>query len=129
MDGNVKKEFIYHPINAYHLIKRARKYLPMLSNHSFIHKVFKNDFLMVEIANCLYQIEEYYHSTPTDMIDGIVQASPTSKKYRSVKGLAFDDVLAISDVAHKCHNYDKEILWLESCMKLSKDKQILKKLR
>ena len=116
-------EHIYNPINAYNLVKRAVKYLPQLSNDSVIQSVLiHKEFIHKQIATGLYQIEEYSHSTPSELIEGIVQAAPHSKKYESTKKLSFEDVLAVSNLAHEYENFDKEMSWLESALKITKNK-------
>ena len=116
-------EHIYNPINACNLVKRAIKYLPSLSNDSAIQTVLVHkEFNHKQISTGLYQIEEYSHSTPSDLIEGIVQATPHSKKYKSIKKLSLEDVLAVSNLAHEYENFDKEMSWLESALKIAEKK-------
>ena len=116
-------EHIYNPINSYNLVKRAIKYLPSLSNDSAIQSVLVHkEFNHKQISTGLYQIEEYSQSTPSDLIEGIVQATPHSKKYKSIKKLSLEDVLAVSNLAHEYENFDKEMSWLESALKIAEKK-------
>ena len=123
LEDNFDMEHIYNPINSYNLVKRAIKYLPSLSNDSAIQSVLVHkEFNHKQISTGLYQIEEYSQSTPSDLIEGIVQATPHSKKYKSIKKLSLEDVLAVSNLAHEYENFDKEMSWLESALKIAEKK-------
>ena len=61
---------MYHPINAYHLAKRISKFLPKLfPNNKYIKSAFEKDIQdeMIKLANGLYNVEEYYHTTPENL--------------------------------------------------------------
>ena len=61
---------VYHPINSYHLVKRISKFLPkLLPNNKFIQSAFEKNIAdeMIKLANGLYNIEEYYHTTPENL--------------------------------------------------------------
>ena len=122
VDDPMNSTFVYNPINAYHLVKRIINHLPKITNNIQIHKMLTNvskEIMFQQISNGLYQIEEHSYSTPSDIIEGIIQATPTSRKYHGNKKLEFDDVIAISKIARKFGNFDKEISWLEIALKLS----------
>lgn len=119
---DINSTYVYNPINAYNLVKRVMKYLPMVTNDTQIHKMFTNmseEVTLKQIANGLYQIEEYSYSTPSDMINGIVQLSPLSKKHIANKKLELSDVISISEIARSFNNIDKEIAWLECGLKMA----------
>ena len=114
--------YVYNPINAYNLVKRIIRYLPMITNDTQIHNLFNNmskEVILKQIANGLYQIEEYSYSTPSDIIDGIVQLSPLSKKHIANKKLELSDVISISEIARSFNNIDKEIAWLKSGLEMA----------
>ena len=98
----------------------------MITHEKDIHNLLKNisqDTIFSQISNGLYHIEEYSHSSPSDMINGIVQSSLRSKKFVSKKKLDIDDVISISKIARHFQNIDKEIAWLESGLKITKNAQ------
>ena len=78
---------------------------------------------MLQLANAIYNLEEYYTVTPKDLVIGIIQDSETSKVFKASKKLELEDVLYIQDVAHLYWNYDKQIAWLETALKLTKSKK------
>ena len=121
----INSTHVYHPINSYHLVKRTFKYLPMILNDMQIHNIFHNmsrEVVSRQLANGLYQIEEYSYSTPSDMINGVIQATQMSKKHVANKKLSLDDVISISESAQSFNNYDKQIAWLESGIRIAKTK-------
>ena len=115
---------MYHPINAFNLVKRVVKYLTKISNNEYIQKTFASspegvNFIFVQLANGIYNLEENYNMTPTDLVNGIIRDSATSKIYKSAKGLEFEDILYVQDVANLIKNYDKQISWLEVATNLN----------
>ena len=121
---NVTEEYVYHPINAFNLVKRTTKFLPKVLNNTHIQTSFSfTNHIMLQLANAIYNLEEYYAITPKDLVNGIIRDSETSKIYKSSKKLELDDVLYIQDVAHLYWNYDKQISWLEIALKLAKSKK------
>ena len=117
--NNVTKEHVYHPINAYNLVKRVVKYLPKISNNENVQDILSNSHgFMLQLANGIYNIEEYYDTTVTDILHGIIRNPETTKIYKSVKGLDVDDILYVQDIANLHWNYDKQISWLEVAWRL-----------
>ena len=115
---------MYHPINAFNLVKRVVKYLTKISNNEYIQKTFASspegvNFIFVQLANGIYNLEENYNMTPTDLVNGIIRDSATSKIYKSAKGLELEDILYVQDVANIIKNYDKQISWLEVATNLN----------
>lgn len=115
---------MYHPINAFNLVKRVVKYLTKISNNEYIQKTFASspegvNFIFVQLANGIYNLEENYNMTPTDLVNGIIRDSATSKIYKSAKGLELEDILYVQDVANLIKNYDKQISWLEVATNLN----------
>ena len=115
---------MYHPINAFNLVKRVIKYLTKISNNEKIQKTFASspegvNFIFVQLANGIYNLEENYNMTPTDLVNGIIRDSATSKIYKSAKGLELEDILYVQDVANLIKNYDKQISWLEVATNLN----------
>ena len=129
---NVSEEYVYHPINAYNLIKRVTKYLPKVTNNEFIKTALADtDYIMYQIGIGMYNLMEYYAIPPMNLIKGIVIQTPKSNEmYKSEAGLSLKDMQIIQNIAKEDENYDVQITILNSILALENNNtKISKNLR
>ena len=129
---NVSEEYVYHPINAYNLIKRVTKYLPKVTNNEFIKTALADtDYIMYQIGIGMYNLMEYYAIPPMNLIKGILIQTPKSNEmYKSEAGLSLKDMQIIQNIAKEDENYDVQITILNSILALENNNtKISKNLR
>ena len=119
----MSEEYVYHPINAYNLIKRVSKYLPKLTNNEFIKTALADsDYIKYQIGIGMYNLMEYYAMTPMNLMKGILFQTPKSiEMYKSEAGLSLKDLQIIQNIAKEDENYDVQITILNSILALEKN--------
>ena len=128
----MSEEYVYHPINAYNLIKRVSKYLPKLTNNEFIKTALADsDYIKYQIGIGMYNLMEYYAMTPMNLMKGILFQTPKSiEMYKSEAGLSLKDLQIIQNIAKEDENYDVQITILNSILALENNNiKISKNLR
>lgn len=107
------------------------KHIPKISNDSFMQEIFsQKEFINLQLANGIYNIEEHSGSFVEDLVKGIIRNSEKPKLLKASKGITnVQDIMYIQHVAGLYWNYDKQISWLEMALKMSTNAVDRKKIK
>lgn len=127
---NENEDYVYHPINAFNLLKRTASYWPCLLENvtsptidDFIEENMTqfpllDDFLYGGCVG-LVNIELYYDLTVLDLARGKVTDPSTGKIHQAKHRLTSDDCLLVANAAKKVWRFDKYILWIEGAIEVA----------
>ena len=124
---NTSEEYVFHPINAYHLLKRTSIYLPNIFKllpkqiHHFIKfNVTSLTYDLTRASHGIADLLEFYKYKATNLAKGILIDKTTGNIYRSNSPLASRELFQIAEEAKKVHYYDDNVKLLESALKVAK---------
>ena len=113
-------EYVFNPINAFHLLKRLSIWIPKLkSKIPKLKFIYNARSLFDDYKIALYGIvdlQEYYDLNITDLGNGIIEDMRTGKLYKSNSHLTLDELVEISDEAKNAEYFDNHVDWLTSIL-------------
>ena len=124
---SVSNEYVFHPINAYHLLKRTSywlpnifKLLPNLSNHfaRFNMTLLSDEFKRA--SHGLADLHEYFALKTNDIAKGYLRDETSGNVYLSNSPLNSREVYQIAEEAKKVHYYEGYVNWLDASIKVGK---------
>ena len=124
------ENYVFNPINAFHMLKRNAEWLPKLfPTNSIYNRQFSNpDSIIQEAAFGIVDVQEFYDLHTDDIINGILKDENSGLWHQSEQKLTFQEVLLIADAAKSSHYFDRHVQWLQSALSMAKNHYWLKKL-
>ena len=124
------ENYVFNPINAFHMLKRNSKWLPkLLPNNSLYNQLFLNtNSTLKEAAFGIVDVQEFYDLNIDDIINGTLKDANSGLWHHSEKKLSFQEVLFIAEAAMSSNYFDRHVQWLESALSMAKHKKWIKKL-
>lgn len=119
-------EYVYHPINAFHLIKRAYAWIPKFSKWLPNHILQNYDILnlskqYLRACHGLADIQEHFDLDPNDMAEGrIITNGRFNKIFAAYTSLDSEDLVNIANEAKNVHYYDASPKWLLAALRKAK---------
>lgn len=124
-------EYVFHPINAYNLIKRTTKWYSKLNKAwpNFVYPLHPN-LLDAKIgsAHGISAIREFYDLNPAEIVKGQLKDHLTGKIFQARSNLTLTDVLHIAEAAKEGEFYESCVLWHQLAVELATNKKPMKKL-
>ncbi len=125
-------EYVSHPINAFHLIKRTSLLWPKILEEAsddlddvtedYLIKFPMIDDLEYGASVGLVNLEMYYGSNGNDfysLVDGLVTDTQTGETYRSKHKLTIEDMIMISNAAQRVWHLEKYVEWREAAVQVA----------
>ena len=134
---NTSSEYVYHPINALHLIKRIAKWMPKMKK-IIPNLSFQYDFqsLLDEYTRALHGIAdlvEYHDLDYNEISNGKIKDILNNKTYVSKSPLSCEELLKIAHEAKLVNYMDGHVNWLVAALKKAKlenrNKKLIKTIR
>ena len=124
------ENYVFNPINAFHMLKRNAEWLPKLfPTNSIYNRQFSNpDSIIQEAAFGIVDVQEFYDLHTDDIINGILKDETSGLWHKSEQKLTFQEVLLIADAAKSSHYFDRHVQWLQSAISMAKNHHWFKKL-
>ena len=123
---NVPKEYVFHPINAYHLLKRTSIYLPTIFKQmpkqidQFIKfNVTSLPYELTRASHGIADLLEFYNFNAVDLMKGKLIDKTTGNIYKSNSPLASRELFQIAEEAKKVYYYEGYIKLLDSSLKIA----------
>ena len=123
------KKYVYHPINAFHLLQRTAIWIPRLTK---IIPEFEFKFNLPKISDAyvgaalgLADIHEHYNINTMDLADGKIKdySSSGSKFYQSNSPLTSMELIKISDEAKNVLHMDGAVNWLSAALEKAREEE------
>ena len=122
---NETSEYVHHPINAFHLLKRSSKFIPKLKKwlpkklYSFYDiKTLSEQY--IRACQGLADIQEFHDTDPMDIANGIIKNTENGLNYQANSKLNSMDLVNIAKEAKDIFYYDANVKWLTAALKISK---------
>jgi hypothetical protein len=125
--------YVYHPINAFHLIKRTTTLWPQLfedcslsledATEEELTRFPALDDLHYGASVGLVNIELYYKDSGNTFISlakGIVMDPATNIAYQARHNLTHSDMLMVAEAARRVWRLDKHVEWTEAALEVAK---------
>ena len=116
--------YVFHPINAFHLLHRIIKWIPKLSkvipSLDFQFSLPSSQDANVGAANGIADLQEHYNTNPIDFIHGKVQDYETGSIYYSNSNLTSQETLVIATAAKMAGYLDSYVSWCKAALQVSK---------
>lgn len=125
---SVTEEYVYHPINVYHLLERAAvhlpkiiKFLPHLLHHfeKFDMAYMKKEF--ERACHGIADLNEYNNFKPADIAKGNLNDSLSGKFYQSNSPLNSRALFQIAEEARKANYFEGYVNWLRAAISAGKE--------
>ena len=120
-------QYVYHPVNAYNLLKRISTWVPKLKMIPMkIREKMKIAALskeQIRICEGIADILEFYDSNPVDIANGIIRDEKSGKIYKARSKLNSMDTFLISNEAKDMSYYDGHIKWLHIVLQRAKEEK------
>ena len=114
------KNYVYHPINAFHMLKRCAAWLPvLLPQDEIIKKVFSHHRETTLGAYGILDVQEYHNLKIDDVANGLIIDVMTGEKYWSKNNLTFEEILSIANAAFESKYIDTHINWLKKALEVA----------
>ena len=116
-------QYVFHPINAFHLILRTAKWLPKLfPDEGPIQYMFEDsDKKIGQAAYGIVDLQEFHDLKMMDIIQGVLHDPPSGRIFKSYKNLSLDEVLLIADSAKTSGFLDRVVEWYETALSMALD--------
>ena len=92
-------QYVYHPINAFHLLQRTTKWIPKLTklipNLDFKFSLPNSQDANVGAANGIADLQEHYLTNPLELVSGIVKDYESDTLYQANSNLTSQETLVI----------------------------------
>ncbi len=115
------EDYVKHPINAFHMLKRMAKWLPMLKSDIpslKIHFQLPNEYdAAFGVAHGLADIQEHYNLDVNDMIQGRIVSSVDSERvFNAASNLTSHEITMIAQEASKVQYLEGYVSWLQGAL-------------
>ena len=116
----VTSDYVHHPINAFHLLKRTAKWMPNIKlkmrNLQFNYnlQLLAADYLRAHYG--LAEIHEHYDLDTIEIANGEIKNARSGKIYKSNSPLDSSDLLQIANEAKKVDYLDGNVNWLNAAL-------------
>ena len=116
--------YVYHPINSFNLVKRAKYWIPKL-RIGLQNDVLENYDILnlpheyIRACRGLVEIQEHFDLNTVDISNGIIKH--LDKKYIAHAKLDSFDLFNIANEAQKAHYYDGSVKWLIAALNQAKN--------
>ena len=118
--GEDPKNYVYHPIDAFHMLKRCAAWLPkLLPQDEIINKVFSHPREIMLGVYGILDVQEYHNLNIDDVANGLIIDSMTGEKYWSKKNLTFQEIVSIANAALDSKYIDTHINWLKKALEVA----------
>ena len=113
-------DYVYHPINALHLLKRTAVWMPKLKsklpNLKFDYNLrfLFDDYLQAHYG--LAELHEHYDLNPIDIANSEIKDIVSGKVYKSNSQLDSSDLLRIAKEAKSSNYLDGYVNWLSAVL-------------
>ena len=119
------KEYVYHPINAFHLLKRTAKWIPkikkIIPGFEFKFNLPQMSDIYVGAVLGLADIHEHYNMNTLDLANGTIKDWNTGKIYNSNSHLTSEELVKIANEAKNILYLDGVVNWLDAALKKAKE--------
>ena len=125
---NATSDYVYHPINAFQLLKRT--YSISIHLNELIKEIPKLEPLVLSLTSLtddygrahhgIADLHEYLDLDPLDLSKGIIVDSLHGTKHHSNSKLSSTDLLYIAIEAKKVHYYEGYVNWISAALKVGK---------
>ena len=130
--------YVFHPINAFHLLKRTLfiskwfpKLLKIMPNLKMNFTLESND--VMSAYHGLVELQEYYNLNTIDVAMGKVKDVLTNKIYKSKSKLSSSDIIKVALEAKEINYLHAYVEWLKAALKQAinedKDKNIIREIK
>ena len=102
-----RNEYVYHPINSFHLMKRAVIYWPKIKEkypNVITYMPEKRDFVF-GASYGIISIQAYHNLDMFTLSQGIIKDPFTNYKWFASKNMSSEDLSIIASTAKKVHKY------------------------
>ena len=133
----VTPDYVYHPINAFHLLKRTSKWMPKIKlkipNLKFNYNLrfLLDDYLHAHHG--LAELHEYYELDPIEIANSEIKDLISGKVYKTNSQLDSSDLIQIAKEAKNSKYLDGYVNWLNAALtkaeEETKDSKYITKLR
>ena len=119
--------YVYHPINAFHLLKRLAHTLPKLKKNipkmifGYNYSTLSNDY--VRTMHGIADLHEFHNLNILQIAKGIIKDEVSGKFYISKSGLNSSDLLQIAKEAKNTNYLDGYVDWLKAALKVARDEK------
>ena len=118
------ENYVYHPINAFHMLKRCAAWLPvLLPQDDIIKKVFSHHHETALSAYGILDLQEYHNLNIDDVANGLIIDAMTGEKYQSKTNLTLEEILSIANAALQSRYLDAHINWLKKALEVAIQKK------
>ena len=124
---NGSSEYVHHPINVFHMLKRLSHIPPKLQKiipktiFNYNYTTLLNDY--VRALHGLADLHEYNDVNILQIAKGIIKDETTGKVYSSKSGLNSSDLLKVAQEAKNVNYLDGFVDWLRAALKVAKDEK------
>ena len=121
---NTSLQYIHHPINAFHMLKRIAQWMPKIV--SLIPTIkFEYDLLSMEeeyqrASLGLADLHHYYNISIEELSEGKIKNSKNDRVYLSKSGLNTFELMQIAQEAKSQNYLDDYVSWLIVALKKAK---------
>ena len=134
------EEYVYHPINAFNLLKRSAsigKWIPKLNTSIQFFNSKEDSFALEEDLHNSHlgiaAINEYVDIDTNSIAKGMFISDMAGQKFMSNSWLTSSDLLKVADEARKVKYTGGYVEWLISALKMAKleksDEKYIKKIK
>ena len=120
-----KEDYVFHPINAFHMLQRTTKWFPKLAKTNpqldFKFSLPSEHDTNVGATNGLADLQEHFGLNPLEMASGTITNFITGQKFKSNSNLTSSELLKIASSARLANYFDNYVYWLEAALKLVKN--------
>ena len=115
------EESIFHPINAFHFLKRTSEWLPkFFPNDSILPILFKNKTSTVLQASYgIIDVQEFYDLNTDDLAQGLIKDPGSGTEYMAARNLTVNELLFIAATAFESRYMDRQVEWLQTALKVA----------
>ena len=118
------EEYANHPINAYHLLQRTKKWMPklmklfptMTSEFNFPSHFDANVGSAIGISD----LQEYHNLDTQDIMHGKITNYVTKQTFYSKSKLSSNDALKIASAAKESGYLENYVTWLQTALNFAK---------
>ena len=124
---NESSTYVYHPINAFHLLKRLAHTLPKLkiiipkTIFDYNYSTLSNDY--VRTMHGMADLHEFHNLNILQIAKGIIKDEVSGKSYISKSRLNSSDLFQIAKEAKTVNYLDGYVDWLKVALKVAKDEK------
>ena len=123
-DSTEAYDYVYHPVNSFHLLQRTTKWIPKLvksiPNLSFKFAFPASFDANVGAANGLADLLEHYGMDPMEISQGKVTDYQTGKVFMANSKMSSMEILKVATAAKTVKYYDDHVRWCKAALEMAK---------